>query len=49
LIAAHYDPAYRRSSRKAVAAAIGEVRLPELDAAAFEQAAREVANLVAGV
>lgn len=49
LIAAHYDPAYRRSSRKAGAAVMGEVRLPKLDAIAFEQAARDVAKLVSGV
>lgn len=48
LIATHYDPAYRRSSRKAVAAVMGEVGLAELEAAAFEQAARDVANLIAG-
>jgi hypothetical protein len=28
---------------------IGEVRLPELDAESFEQAARDVASLVSGV
>jgi tRNA 2-selenouridine synthase len=49
LIAAHYDPAYRRSSRKAITTVIAEVSLPELDAASFEQAARDVARLVSGV
>lgn len=48
LIAAHYDPAYRRSSRKAAAAVMGEVRLTELAATAFEQGARDVAKLVSG-
>lgn len=49
LIEAHYDPAYRRSARKAAGAAMGEAALDRLDAAAFEQAAGEVARLVADV
>jgi tRNA 2-selenouridine synthase len=49
LIEAHYDPAYRRSSRKAAGTEMGLATLPRLDAAAFEQAARDVASLVAGV
>jgi tRNA 2-selenouridine synthase len=49
LIEMHYDPTYRRSSRKAGGAVMGEVSLPRLDAAAFEDAAREVAALVGGV
>ena len=49
LIEAHYDPAYRRSGRKAEGAVIGEAALPRLDPEGFEQAARDVARFVAGV
>jgi len=49
LIEAHYDPAYRRSSRTADSVMIGEAVLTRLDAEAFEQAAREVAKLAAAV
>jgi tRNA 2-selenouridine synthase len=48
LIEAHYDPTYRRSSRKVGGTRMGEIELPELDPAAFDQAARDVARLVAG-
>jgi tRNA 2-selenouridine synthase len=47
LIEAHYDPAYRRSSRKAGAAVLAEAPVTRLDAEGFEQAAGEVARLVA--
>ncbi|HTK35364.1 MAG TPA: tRNA 2-selenouridine(34) synthase MnmH [Caulobacteraceae bacterium] len=49
LIEAHYDPAYRRSGRKADGAVIGEALLTRLDAEAFEQAARTVAGMAASV
>jgi tRNA 2-selenouridine synthase len=49
LIAVHYDPAYRRSSRKGERTMRGTVGLDRLDAEGFEQAAREVAGLVWGV
>jgi tRNA 2-selenouridine synthase len=49
LIAAHYDPAYRRSSRKAERTLLGAVALERLDAGAFDRAAIEVAGLAAGV
>jgi tRNA 2-selenouridine synthase len=49
LIEAHYDPAYRRSGRKAEEAVIGEANLTRLDAEAFDQTAREVAGFVAAV
>jgi tRNA 2-selenouridine synthase len=47
LIDAHYDPAYRRSARKANRARLGEVPLTRLDAEAFGRAASEVARLMA--
>lgn len=49
LIAAHYDPAYRRSSGKAARTLLGTVQLDRLDEEAFEHAAIEVAGLTAGV
>ena len=49
LIAVHYDPAYRRSSRKAERATLGTVALERLDAEAFERAAIEVAGLAAAL
>ena len=47
LIAVHYDPAYRRSSRKAESAMLGAVSLDRLDEAAFDAAADRVAELAA--
>jgi tRNA 2-selenouridine synthase len=47
LIEAHYDPAYRRSSRKEAGPRIGQVAVPRLDAAGFAAAAAEVAALQA--
>jgi tRNA 2-selenouridine synthase len=44
LIEAHYDPAYRRSSRKASRLQIGDVPVASLDAAGFDQAAAAVAD-----
>jgi tRNA 2-selenouridine synthase len=49
LIAAHYDPAYRRSSRKALGTVMGEVNLAALDEPRFEQAAADVASLIASL
>jgi tRNA 2-selenouridine synthase len=46
LIEAHYDPAYRRSARKADSAVLGEVALDALDPADFDQAATTVASMV---
>ena len=49
LMEAHYDPAYRRSSRKADTPALGcAVALERLDDAAFDAAADQVAEMVAG-
>jgi tRNA 2-selenouridine synthase len=49
LIETHYDPAYRRSGRKAHKTVIEEEALTRLDPEAFEQAARRVAELVAAL
>lgn len=49
LIAAHYDPAYRRSSRRDERAILGAVPVARLDADGFDQAAIEVARLAGGV
>jgi len=49
LMAAHYDPAYRRAGRRAQGAVIGEAALTRLDAADFEQAAQAVAGLITGL
>jgi len=49
LISLHYDPAYRRSSRKAERTTLGTVALDRLDDEAFERAAAEVARLAAAV
>jgi tRNA 2-selenouridine synthase len=49
LIEVHYDPAYRRSARKAEGSLLGEARLIRLDAEAFEQAASQVARLLSDV
>lgn len=48
LIEAHYDPAYRRSGRKAEGTVLGEATVSRLDSEAFEQAAMDVASLIAG-
>ncbi len=48
LMEAHYDPAYRRSSRQHERAVLGTVGLDRLDAAAFEAAADQVAQMAAG-
>ena len=48
LIEAHYDPAYRRSSRQHERSVLGTVPLERLDARAFDAAAAEVARLAAG-
>lgn len=47
LMEAHYDPAYRRSSRKAGRLTLGSVGLERLDSAAFDVAADQVAEMVA--
>lgn len=47
LMEAHYDPAYRRSSRQHERAVLGTVPLERLDAAAFDAAAERVAELAA--
>jgi tRNA 2-selenouridine synthase len=47
LIEQHYDPAYRRSSRKHARPVLGEVALDELDDAGFARAAAEIERLVA--
>jgi len=47
LMEAHYDPAYRRSSRQHERATLGTVRLDRLDPAAFDAAADEVAKIAA--
>jgi len=47
LIEAHYDPAYRRASRKAAGPTIGRVAVESLDAAGFDKAAADVAKAVA--
>jgi tRNA 2-selenouridine synthase len=49
LIAAHYDPAYRRSSRRDERAILGTVPLERVDADAFDTAAIEVARLASAV
>jgi hypothetical protein len=49
LIETHYDPAYRRSAGAAKGTVRGQAALPRLDAESFEQAASEVARLVARV
>jgi tRNA 2-selenouridine synthase len=46
LIEQHYDPAYRRSSRRQPHERLSEIALPELDAADFDHAAAEIARLV---
>ena len=46
LIEQHYDPAYRRSSRRQPHERLGAIALPKLDAADFERAAAEIAGLV---
>ena len=47
LIEAHYDPAYRRSRRKAEGAAEEAVALPDLAADALDAAADQVARMLA--
>ncbi|HVM99149.1 MAG TPA: tRNA 2-selenouridine(34) synthase MnmH [Caulobacteraceae bacterium] len=47
LIEAHYDPAYRRSSRRAAGPLLGEVTLTRLDPEAFMWAAAEAARILA--
>jgi tRNA 2-selenouridine synthase len=49
LIAAHYDPAYRRSSRRDGRTILGTVPLERVDADAFDEAAIEVARLAGAV
>jgi tRNA 2-selenouridine synthase len=46
LIEQHYDPAYRRSSRKQFRPLLGTIRLSELSSAAFDQAATDVSSLL---
>ncbi|NEX91858.1 tRNA 2-selenouridine(34) synthase MnmH [Caulobacter sp. 17J65-9] len=48
LIEAHYDPAYRRSSREDARPRLGVVTLPTLDPGSQERAADAVAGLVDG-
>ena len=48
LIALHYDPAYRRSSRKQARKALGQVALEDLTPASLDRAAAEIAELLAG-
>jgi tRNA 2-selenouridine synthase len=48
LMEAHYDPAYRRSSRQHERVMLGTVSLDRLDAAGFDAAADQVAELAAG-
>ena len=48
LMEAHYDPAYRRSSRQHERAVLGTVSLGRLDAEGFAAAADEVARSVIG-
>jgi tRNA 2-selenouridine synthase len=48
LVEVHYDPAYRRSLRKAEGPLLGELALARLDAEGFTQAAVEVARILAG-
>jgi tRNA 2-selenouridine synthase len=48
LMEAHYDPAYRRSSRQHERAVLGTVALERLDASGFEAAADQVAELAGG-
>jgi tRNA 2-selenouridine synthase len=47
LIEAHYDPAYRRSARKAQGAVMGQAVLARLDADSYEAAAKAVAGFLA--
>jgi tRNA 2-selenouridine synthase len=47
LIEAHYDPAYRRSARRAEGAPLGEVALERVEAGDLERAAEAVASLLA--
>jgi tRNA 2-selenouridine synthase len=49
LIETHYDPAYRRSRRKAPHPDLGEVRIERLDAEGFDAAAAAVAGLAGGL
>ena len=48
LMAAHYDPAYRRSSRQHERVTLGTVPLQQLGDGAFDAAADQVAALTAG-
>jgi tRNA 2-selenouridine synthase len=48
LMDAHYDPAYRRSSRQHERTTLGTVRLDQLDAEGFDAAADQVAEMAAG-
>lgn len=48
LVELHYDPAYRRSSRKDARRELGVVELRRIDRAALAVAAEEVAGLMAG-
>jgi tRNA 2-selenouridine synthase len=49
LMELHYDPAYRRSSRKDARARLGSVELTRLEEADLQMAADEVARIAAGV
>ncbi len=46
LVVAHYDPAYARSARKIDRAPIARLELPAAEPAAFEDAARTIADLL---
>jgi tRNA 2-selenouridine synthase len=48
LMEAHYDPAYRRSSRQHERAVLGTATVDHLDAPAFDAAADRVAEIVRG-
>ncbi|HEY4030987.1 MAG TPA: tRNA 2-selenouridine(34) synthase MnmH, partial [Caulobacteraceae bacterium] len=48
LMEAHYDPAYRRSSRQHERATLGTVHLERLDGEGFAAAAKQVAELTVG-
>jgi tRNA 2-selenouridine synthase len=48
LMEAHYDPAYRRSSRWPERRALGAVHLDRLDAEGFARAAQQVAEIAEG-
>jgi tRNA 2-selenouridine synthase len=49
LIEQHYDPAYRRSSRKQPHAVLGDITLEDLDDAALERAAADIERMLSGL